>query len=145
MFKVKDLTEEQKKQVEDWAAEGDQLADLQRKMNESFGLKLTYLDARFAVLDLGVQIIQEAKEVVKEEVPEKQAPVPQDYVDATVDTIVRPGFFASGKVVFRDGVRAEWGVDEMGQLSIVADDRDYQVDDEDMISFQEILRDKLKR
>ncbi|MFT5906412.1 MAG: hypothetical protein ACI9E1_002020, partial [Cryomorphaceae bacterium] len=69
---------------------------------------------------------------------------PLGYVDANVDTIVRPGFLASGKVIFSDGMNALWGLDQEGRLKLDADDPSYQVEDEDMVAFQEILRDKLK-
>jgi len=144
MFNAKDLTSEQVEQIRVWASEGDQLADLQRKMNSEFQLSpaITYLDTRFAIIDLGIElIVEQAPEAEKEEMKEL---IPQGYVDATVDGIVRPGFLASGSVTFSDGMKALWGLDQMGRLKLDADDPDYQIDDEDMISFQEILRDKLK-
>jgi len=145
MFSVSALTEKQREQIKIWASEGDQLAELQRKINSEFGLgdSLTYLDTRFTVIDLGIELIEEAKPEEKKEEPPKEL-VPQGYVDATVDEIVRPNFLASGKVIFSDGVNALWGLDQMGRLSLDADDPNYKVSDEDMIAFQEILRDKLK-
>ena len=143
MFSVTDLTEKQIEQIKVWASEGDQLADLQKKMNTEFQLKpaITYLDTRFAILDLGIELIVET--VPEEKKPESKPLTPLGYVDATVDGIVRPGFLASGKVIFSDGMHALWGIDEMGRLKVDADEPSYQIDDEDMIAFQEILRDKL--
>ena len=143
MFNANDLTDKQKAQVAEWAAAGDQLADLQLKMNEEFGLKITYMDARFAILDLGIELVVEAKPE-PEKIEEPQELTPQGFVAATVDEIVRPGYLASGKVIFSDGMKALWGLDQQGRLSVDADDPAYQINDEDMISFQEILRDKLK-
>ncbi len=40
--------------------------------------------------------------------------------------------------------KEEYEFDQEGRLSLDADDKEYQVGDEDMIAFQEILRDKLK-
>ncbi len=142
MFSVSDLTEKQIEQIKVWASEGDQLADLQKKMNTEFQLKpaITYLDTRFAILDLGIELIIETE---PEEKPEPKELTPLGYVDATVDGIVRPGFLASGKVTFSDGMKALWGIDQMGRLKLDADEPSYQVDDEDLIAFQEILRDKL--
>lgn len=148
MFSVADLTKEQIEQIKVWASEGDQLADLQKKINSEFkpSSAVTYLDTRFAIIDLGIEIIQEAEpeEEVSEETPDSKELTPLGYVDATVDTVVRPGFLASGNVIFSDGMKALWGLDQMGRLKLDADDPSYQVDDEDMIAFQEILRDKLK-
>lgn len=145
MFSVSDLTKEQIEQIKVWTSEGDQLADLQKKINSEFKLvpAITYLDTRFAIIDLGIELVVEAEpEEEKKEEPKPLTPL--GYVDANVDTIVRPGFLASGKVIFSDGMNALWGLDQEGRLKLDADDPSYQVDDEDMIAFQEILRDKLK-
>lgn len=143
MFSITDLTEEQIEQIKVWASEGDQLADLQKKINSEFQIKpaITYLDTRFAVIDLGIEIIVVTEP--EEKKPEPKQLTPLGYVDATVDGIVRPGFLASGKVIFSDGMHALWGIDEMGRLKVDADEPSYKIDDEDMIAFQEILRDKL--
>ena len=145
MFSVSDLTKEQIEQIKVWTSEGDQLADLQKKINSEFKLvpAITYLDTRFAIIDLGIELVVEAEpEEEKKEEPKPLTPL--GYVDANVDTIVRPGFLASGKVIFSDGMNALWGLDETGRLKLDADDPSYEVDDEDMVAFQEILRDKLK-
>ncbi|MGJ8655712.1 MAG: hypothetical protein ACSHX6_04605 [Akkermansiaceae bacterium] len=146
MFNVTDLTPQQQEQIKIWASQGDQLADLQKKINAEFQLSpsITYMDTRFAIIDLGIELVEEAKpeEPKKEEEPKELTPL--GYVDATVDGIVRPGFLASGKVIFSDGMNALWGIDEMGRLKVDADDPSYQINDEDMIAFQETLRDKLK-
>ena len=146
MFSVKDLTPEQVEQIKVWASEGDQLADLQRKINSEFKLSpsITYLDTRFAVIDLGIELIKEEEPEEEKKEPETQELIPKGYVDATVDEIVRPGFLASGKVIFSDGMKAAWGLDQMGRLKVDADDPSYQITDEDTLAFQEILRDKLK-
>lgn len=145
MFNVSKLTDQQKEQIAQWASEGDQLNDLQKKMNSEFGAGITYMDTRFAIMDLGIELVVEEPEV--EELPAlpDHSDLPYNgYVDAKVDTIVKPGFIASGKVVFSDGIRAIWGIDEEGKLSMDADEPGYQIGDEDMISFQEVLRDRLK-
>lgn len=142
MFNAKDLTDEQKTQIAEWAAAGDQLNDLQKKMSEAFGSNITYMDTRFAIMDLGIELV--AEDEPEPEKAETKELTPLGYVDATVDEIVRPGFLASGKVIFSDGMHALWGLDQEGRLKLDADDPSYQIDDEDMIAFQEILRDKLK-
>lgn len=143
MFNAKDLTDEQKAQIAEWAAAGDQLNDLQKKMSEAFGANITYMDTRFAIIDLGIELVV-AAEPEEEKQDEPKPLTPLGYVDAKVDTIVRPGFLASGTVIFSDGVNALWGLDQEGRLKLDADDPSYQVEDEDMVAFQEILRDKLK-
>lgn len=145
MFSVTDLSEEQIEQIKVWVSEGDQLADLQRKINSEFKLEsaVTYMDTRFAIIDLGIELVV-AAELEEEKQDEPKPLTPLGYVDAKVDTIVRPGFLASGTVIFSDGVNALWGLDQEGRLKLDADDPSYQVEDEDMVAFQEILRDKLK-
>jgi|TARA_B110000879_G_scaffold54294_1_gene76920 hypothetical protein len=145
MFSVTDLSEEQIEQIKVWTSEGDQLADLQRKINSEFKLEsaVTYMDTRFAIIDLGIELVL-AAEPEEEKQDEPKPLTPLGYVDAKVDTIVRPGFLASGTVIFSDGVNALWGLDQEGRLKLDADDPSYQVEDEDMVAFQEILRDKLK-
>lgn len=144
MFNAKDLTEEQKTQIAEWAAAGDQLNDLQKKMTEAFGFNISYMDTRFAIMDLGIDLVVEEEAPAEKEKKEPKELKPQGYVDATVDEIVRPEYLASGKVIFSDGMNALWGIDQEGRLSVDADDPSYQIDDEDMIAFQEVLRDKLK-
>ncbi|MEZ7956403.1 MAG: hypothetical protein QMC23_12525 [Rubritalea sp.] len=145
MFSVTDLSEEQIEQIKVWVSEGDQLADLQRKINSEFKLEsaVTYMDTRFAIIDLGIELVV-AAEPEEEKQDEPKPLTPLGYVDAKVDTIVRPGFLASGTVIFSDGMNALWGLDQEGRLKLDADDPSYQVEDEDMVAFQEILRDKLK-
>ncbi len=144
MFNANDLTDEQKAQVAEWAAAGDQLNDLQKKMTETFKINISYMDTRFAIMDLGIDLVVEEAPVEEKKEEEPKELTPLGYVDATVDEIVRPGFLASGKVIFSDGMNALWGLDQMGRLSVDADEPGYQIDDEDMIAFQEVLRDKLK-
>ncbi len=50
------LTPEQKAAVAAWLAAGDNLSAVQKKLREQFGLALTYMDVRFLVDDLNLQI-----------------------------------------------------------------------------------------
>ena len=59
MISAKDLTEEQRSAIEQWALEGSQLADIQKRLQSQFGLNVTYMDTRFLVLDLGIDIQSE--------------------------------------------------------------------------------------
>ena len=142
MFSVSKLTEAQRNQIQQWAAAGDQLAELQKKINSEFDLSITYMDTRFAVLDLGIELVVE--QVPEPEAVEAEELVPLGYVDATVDEIMKPGFYVSGAVTFSDGMKGGWGIDEAGRLSLDLNNPDYKVTDEDMLAFQEVLRTKLK-
>jgi hypothetical protein len=50
------LTEEQKKVVATWVAAGDNLSAIQRKLTDQFKVSMTYMDVRFLVDDLNLQL-----------------------------------------------------------------------------------------
>jgi len=50
------LSPEQKQAVSSWVAAGDSLADVQRKLSDQFQVSLTYMDVRFLVDDLGLEL-----------------------------------------------------------------------------------------
>lgn len=56
MFNAKNLTSEQVATLQQWAADGAQLNDIQKKMEDEMEHKLTYMDVRFLVLDLEITI-----------------------------------------------------------------------------------------
>ena len=56
MISAKNLSDEQQSAVKEWAREGSQLADIQKRLKGQFGLNVTYMDTRFLVLDLGIEI-----------------------------------------------------------------------------------------
>ncbi len=75
------LSPEQKQAVSTWVAAGDSLADVQRKLAEQFQLSLTYMDVRFLVDDLGLEL--------KNRAPVKAAPE-ADLGGAVPGTPARP-------------------------------------------------------
>jgi len=50
------LTEEQKQAVAQWAAAGAGLSEIQSRLTVEFGVRLSYMETRFLILDLGAQI-----------------------------------------------------------------------------------------
>ena len=50
------LTDEQKKEVSLWVAAGANLAEVQRRLKEEFQITTTYMDARFLVDDLKLEL-----------------------------------------------------------------------------------------
>ena len=50
------LTPEQKQTVATWVAAGDNLSAVQKKLAEQFKISLTYMDVRFLVDDLGLEL-----------------------------------------------------------------------------------------
>jgi len=50
------LTPEQKQAVSSWIAAGDNLSTVQKKLSEQFKISMTYMDVRFLVDDLGLEL-----------------------------------------------------------------------------------------
>jgi len=159
MFDAKKLTEEQVATIQGWAAEGDQLADIQKRMESELGVRLTYMDTRFLILDLGIELktedeeveeVEDEPEISDEEVDPKDLteddleilpPPPQgERVRVTVDEIARPGMMVTGRVTFSDGQAGMWYVDEMGRLGIDPDQPGYRPSETDIASFQKELQ-----
>jgi hypothetical protein len=78
------LTPEQKQTVSAWVAAGDNLSTVQKKLVEQFKVSMTYMDVRFLVDDLGLELKNatpkaDASDVTKAPTPKPAAPtVPDD-------------------------------------------------------------------
>ena len=162
MFDAKKLTEEQTASIQAWADDGAQLADIQKRMEDEMKIRLTYMDTRFLMLDLGIELrnlAEEAKQKEAEEAANNPAPTenaeelteddleiipptPQGSgsVRVTVDEIARPGVMASGRVTFADGKGGMWYVDEGGRLGIDPDIDGYRPTEADVLAFQRELQ-----
>lgn len=138
MFSTKQLSGEQITAIQSWAAGGAQLPDIQLRMKEDFGFSLTYMDTRFLVLDLGIEIIVEKMEEPAAEI--KQAPIPTGALSVTMDAIAVPGAIVSGKVVFSDGEAGIWMLDQTGRPALDPDTPGYAPSREDVMEFQKQLR-----
>ena len=55
------LTPEQEALVRAWAAEGATLSDIQTRLADECGVRLSYLDTRFLLLDLKVDLVEKTK------------------------------------------------------------------------------------
>lgn len=149
MFSASKLSEEQKSSLKQWAAEGASIADLQKRMKDDLGISITYMDARFLVLDLGIDIVVPAKEE-EEKKPEAgdltAAPVPDgEGVTVTIDNIALPGAMVSGKVIFSDGETGIWMLDQYGRPGLDADTPGYRPSQEDIIEFQKQLSELVRK
>ncbi|MCB1226262.1 MAG: hypothetical protein KDK99_10660 [Verrucomicrobiales bacterium] len=161
------LTEEQIAQVERWAEEGANLNAIQNRLKEEFGINLTYLDARLLMTDLNVRMQDKKKQEEAEkaaapadgedldaEVIDAEydgEPPPRPVLDAETgeaaastftmeaDTLTLPGALISGSATFSDGVQAKWMLDQMGRLSLKADQPGYQPPPADVPLFQQQL------
>lgn len=148
MFSASDLSEDQVEAVRGWVAQGARMADVQKKLTEEFGFKVTYMDTRFLALDLELEFAKDeevktedpAASVLVEDPAMPEFPAGIGEVDATVDRVARPGAMVSGTVTFSDGMKGRWLIDEMGRPSIDPDQAGYQPTEDDLEAFQEKLR-----
>jgi hypothetical protein len=144
MFSASKLTPDQVASLKQRAAEGATMSDLQRHLKEDFGHTLTYMDTRFLILDLGIELIEEKKtEEKKDEL--KPEPTPTGTVNVTLDTLTLPGALVSGKVTFSDGETAIWMLDQTGRPGLDPDTPGYRPSQEDVMEFQIQLRSLLQQ
>ena len=154
------ITPQQEALVRAWAAEGATLSDIQTRLADECGLRLSYLDTRFLLLDLKVDLVEKTK---KDPPPRNlesgysagfgspaggagERSEPEGVPGAstlTVDLarIQRPGFAASGSVTCSDGVKGEWGIDNYGRLALAfPDNKGYRPSAADQQAFMQQLR-----
>jgi hypothetical protein len=144
MFSTKQLSEDQVEAIKKWATEGAQLPDIQAKIREEFKFPVTYMDTRFVILDLGIElVVEKEEEPVVMEIP-AEAAVPTGVVNVTMDAIPQPGALVSGKAVFSDGESAVWMLDQTGRPSLVPSTPDYQPSQDDVVEFQTQLREHIR-
>lgn len=139
MFSASKLTPDQIAALKQRAAEGATMSDLQRHLKDEFGISITYMDTRFLILDLGIELLEEKKEEPKKE-EEKPAPVPTGEVTVTMDTLTLPGALVSGKVTFSDGETGVWMFAQDGRLGFDPDTAGYRPSQDDSTEFQIQLR-----
>src|SRR5262245_9896172 len=145
------LSEEQRKQVAAWIADGLKLSEIQNRLAAEFGVRLTYMDVRLLMDDL--KLTPKDVELPKTAVPLAAPPAspapparvskpatpsapepaalreeaaPAGTVSLSVDQIARPGAVVSGKVTFTDGNKADWYFDRTGRLGLVPQQPDYR-------------------
>ena len=145
------LTDEQLKSVAAWFAGGASLDEIQKRLVAEFGVHVTYFDLRMIVADLpqpeeGEDATGETPVVPEEAEADAQE---RDAAGVTVecDAIMIPGTMASGDVVFSDGQKGKWYLDQMGRLGLGGDlPQGYRPSPEDAALFQarlmEVLRSK---
>ena len=159
------LDESQRQRVTAWVLQGARLAEIQTRLAQEFGLKMTYMEVRFLLDDL--------KLTLKDPEPPKTAPPPPPpaaakgkgkaeaeakssgagasassavgKVTVSVDQLTRPGAVVSGKVVFSDGQSGEWYLDQTGRLGVVTKQPGYKPSPADVQQFQASLQDELAR
>ena len=155
------LNDEQKQKVSAWIADGVKLSDIQNRLGEECDVRLTYMEVRLLVDDLKLT----PKDPVVEAPPAPPAPPAVPVVDAnpaaepaellppagegkvslTADMIARPGTAVSGSVVFSDGMKAQWYLDQTGRLGVVPEQQGYRPPAPDVQEFQLLLDQQLAK
>ena len=138
--------EEQKRDIARWVAEGMGLSDIQKKINADFGVVMTYMDVRFLVDDLDLTLVDKEEDKPKEtDDATEQALEPEQALDAEggvsveLDSVTPPGAMASGSVIFSDGQKKQWTLDQFGRLALSGGDEGYKPSEEDVVEFQKQL------
>ncbi|MGB3119603.1 MAG: hypothetical protein WBE58_12325 [Verrucomicrobiales bacterium] len=150
MSTAKSMTEEQIAQVRQWAADGATLQDIQQRLVADLEIRVTFLETRFLLEDLKIELIPEpepeAEEKTETETP--ASPVEEDTagkIVLKVDELQRPGTLVSGKVTFAGGQTAQWALDQFGRFSFQPDDLDFRPEEEEMVEFQNQVSLSLRR
>jgi len=155
MSKAKSLTDEQISLIRAWAEAGDGVPEIQSKLREEFDLRVTYLETRFLLEDLKIEL-KPAPEPEPEKADDEEAlPEAGEAEDGddpsgagvklTVDQVLRPGAILSGKADFGGGQIASWWLDQLGRLGLDAPDPDFRPSEEQAIAFQTELRKVVQR
>src|SRR5271163_620620 len=147
------LTEEQRQRVAAWITQGAKLSEIQTRLASEFGVKVTYMEARFLVDDLKLTPKDpEPPKVVAP--PATAAPLGANSVPTapaggkvtvSVDQITKPGAMISGKVAFSDGQLADWYLDQTGRLGVVPKQTGYKPSAADVQEFQTALQTEIAR
>jgi hypothetical protein len=157
------LTDEQKQKVTKWVAEGCGLSEVQRRLASEFQINALYIDVRFLLIDLGLQIKDSKKTAApanldkalgaghaaamddnaEMEISDGRA-AKGSGVSVDVDRITRPGAVVSGTVKFSDGVAGKWMLDQAGRLALDMGKPNYRPSQADVQAFQVVLSKKLE-
>jgi len=167
-----ELTPERKKQVASWIEAGASIADVQRRLQEELKVALTYMDTRFLIDDLNLNLVDKTPpaqaapaaettpadgeaELVDDANPygaatdplndDLTAPAGASAVKVEVDRITRPGTVVSGTVTFSDGNSGKWALDQVGRLVFESAKPDYRPSQADLQTFQAELSRQLQK
>ncbi len=150
---MKELTIQQSEAVKAWVNEGATLAEIQTRLSEEFGVTMTYMDVRFLIEDLNLelrdnrsgsaapepdsQVLGDDAGAILDDEPEL---IGGGKVTVDLDRVARAGAVVSGNVTFSDGQKAQWYLDQFGRLGLDPADSEYRPSPEDIQSFQKELQ-----
>ena len=149
------FTKEQIASIARWVNDGATLADLQARIANEMGVKMTYMDVRFLVDDLDLTLADNKPEAPQESVPAAtESPVPAENnsvpaatgsVSISVDPVQQAGVIVGGNVTFSDGNSGQWMIDGQGRLGLDGFAEGYQPTPEDVKQFQILLKQELTK
>ncbi len=145
------LDETQKSRVAQWVGEGLQLGEIQKKLAEDLGIRLTYMEVRFLLDDLSLKPRDKEVPEAPQVAPATDTAEPgalEDHaggVSVSVDQVTRPGALVSGKVTFSDGAQADWSLDQFGRLALAPKQQGYKPSQPDVMAFQTQLQNALAK
>lgn len=148
------LDETQQGKVREWIGAGLQPAEIQKRLAEELGVRLTYMEVRFLLADLALE--PHDKEVPPDPLlaqSESEGDVDSPGsgpkriggVSLSVDQVTRAGALVSGRVTFSDGQTAEWYLDQMGRLGLAPSEKGYKPSQADLMDFQSALQQELAK
>lgn len=165
------LDDAQSARVREWIDQGLKVSEIQTRLADELGVKLTYMEARLLLDDLKLRpkdtapkaatpVLGPAPAAAKSPAP-GQSPAPSaplkttpmdpasdaglGKVSVSLDEIARPGALVSGKVTFSDGETAGWQLDQFGRLGVIPKKAGYKPPQSDMAEFQAELESVLSR
>lgn len=158
------LDDSQRQKVGKWVEEGLKLSEIQTKLASEFGVRMTYMELRFLLDDLKLKPKDKepvaaptlsTKPTATPPSPAAKQPASEEDdvgdestaagISVTVDQLTRPGALVSGKVTFSDGQAADWYLDQMGRLGVIAKQQGYKPSQADLMAFQAELQNELAR
>lgn len=155
------LNKDQVEKLRKLVAEGKTLSEIQSEL-EADNIRITYMELRFLVDDLGLMIAEKEKQKTVPPMGNPSstnvdAPTADDgekvlspsdvsvgSVSVSIDAVMRPGTLVSGQTTFSDGVNVQWTLDQFGRLGLVGAPQGYQPSQADLAEFQKQLREMLE-
>lgn len=163
--KIMNLDEAQRDKVASWVAGGLKLSEIQSRLADELGIRMTYMEVRLLVDDLKLT----PKDAERAEANgsgigagniatsgkgsgdqpasagSKESGSTAGDVSVSVDQLARPGAVVSGKVIFSDGNQADWYFDQTGRLGLAPQQQGYRPSPADLQRFQTSLEAELSR
>lgn len=135
------INELHKQAIAQWLSEHQSIGQIQKNIEETFQLSMTYMDVKFLIADLDLDVINKPVKLdpVKDSKASESDMIHEDIevaVRVSINAINRPGTVASGDVVFSDGMGASWSIDAMSRLSLMPNQEGYQPSPDDVQTFQ---------